>query len=441
MVPENFKFGGGATETIIHPLIAVLLLLAVAFIWFLPRKFVIAPLLLVGILVPYGQQLVVGTVHFPVLRILILAGCFRFSMSIPQKWDSFDKLFVLWAVCRAAAVILLFMKFGAFISQIGFLLDVLGGFFVLRSLIRDQADIRRTVQVLLAVTVVLAGCMLYEHFGGINLFGYLGGVPISPDFRLERLRAQGPFGHPILAGTFGATLLPLFVWLWLGARVRIAAAVGIIASSVITVMSASSTPVMAYAAAVLSICLWPVRRRLAAIRWAGIVTILVLALVMKAPIWFLLARVDIAGGSSGFHRAMLIDAFFRHFRDWWLVGTDSNADWGYFLWDTANQYVTEGETGGLAALVCFIALIVTCFRRIGTACRATRGNRRSEWLYWLLGATLVSHVVAFFGIFYFDQTRIAWLVLLAVVVAATKPTTENGGVPSPICTATVEQHA
>jgi hypothetical protein len=50
---------------------------------------------------------------------------------------------------------------------------------------------------------------------------------------------------------------------------------------------------------------------------------------MKAPVWFLIARIDLAGGSSGYHRAMLIDTFLRHFGDWWLLGTKDAFSWGW----------------------------------------------------------------------------------------------------------------
>jgi len=49
------------------------------------------------------------------------------------------------------------------------------------------------------------------------------------------------------------------------------------------------------------------------------------------------------------------------------------------------------------------------------------GDRAKEWYFWLLGAALFSHAVAFFGISYFDQTRMAWFALLVVIVAATAP--------------------
>jgi hypothetical protein len=176
---------------------------------------------------------------------------------------------------------------------------------------------------------------------------------------------------------------------------------------------------MAYAAAVFGICLWPVRRRLAILRWGFISLVVALALVMKAPFWFLVARVDVVGGSSGYHRAMLIDQTIRHFSNWWLVGTASNGEWGLDMWDTCNQFVTEGLSGGLVALVCFVSLIWICFQRLGKARRSSVGDREAEWFYWLLGVTLFSQVVAFFGIVYFDQMHMVWFALLAIIVAAT----------------------
>jgi hypothetical protein len=142
---------------------------------------------------------------------------------------------------------------------------------------------------------------------------------------------------------------------------------------------------------------------------------------MNAPVWFLIARVDIVGGSSGYHRARLVNDFITHFPDWWLVGTIENARWGNTMWDLSNQYVAEGEVGGLVTFVCFLALICICFSRIGTARKSVEGDRSKEWYFWILGATLFSHVVGFFGISYFDQTRVSWFALLAIIVIATAP--------------------
>jgi hypothetical protein len=66
-----------------------------------------------------------------------------------------------------------------------------------------------------------------------------------------------------------------------------------------------------------------------------------------------------------------------------------------------------------------LALICICFSRIGRARKAVEGDREKEWYFWLFGAALFSHIVAFFGISYFDQTRVSWFALLAMIMSAT----------------------
>ena len=421
MQPDNFKFGGGPAETLLHPAVLAALLIAIPAILFLRRKYALAPVLLLAFLVPLGQQVVVGGVHITVLRIVILTGLIRMVSSKPGKLDTLDKLFLLWACIRAVAFLLLFTEMAALINQFGFLWDTVGGFLLLRFLVQGEEDVERLIRVLALISIILATCMFYERIWDVNVFGYLGGISIAPTVREGALRAQGPFAHALLAGTFGATLLPLFVWLWTTRTSRIIAASGLVASTAITVLSASSSPIIAYAAAVFAICLWPLRNYLRIFRWGFVIALTAIALVMKAPVWFLIARVDLIGGSSGYHRAMLIDQFLRHFSDWWLFGTNANGTWGWDLWDTCNQYVTEGESGGLATLICFVALISCAFTRLGRARRTEAGNLTREWYFWSLGAALFAHVVAFWGIAYFDQTRMLWFAMLATVVAATAP--------------------
>jgi len=141
---------------------------------------------------------------------------------------------------------------------------------------------------------------------------------------------------------------------------------------------------------------------------------------MKAPVWFLIAHIDLTGGSSGYHRAELVDQFIRHFSDWCLIGTRDAATWAWDMWDQQNQYVDVGETGGLASLVFFIAMISRISARIGNARKLVEGDGR-EWLMWFLGASLFANLVAFFGVNYFDQSRIAWFLLLAMIAAASAP--------------------
>ena len=139
---------------------------------------------------------------------------------------------------------------------------------------------------------------------------------------------------------------------------------------------------------------------------------------MKAPVWMLINHVDLVGGNSSYHRAMLVDQFVRHFWDWCFIGVASTKEWGWDMWDQANQFVAEGFSGGLATFVCFVLAVSWSFGRMATARRASAGDRSKQWLCWLLGSALFTHVVAFFGISFSDQSAFAWYALLAMMGAA-----------------------
>jgi hypothetical protein len=427
MPPDHLKFGGGAEHTLLHPLVLIAMLLVLVLMFSLRRKYLIVPLLLITFLVPLGQQLVVGGLHIFVLRIVVLAGVIRMLVSrraegttrIAGGFDNFDKLFVAWALFHAIAFVVLFSRMGALINQLGYVWDSLGAFFLLRYLIRDAKDIERAIRAFALVAAVIAAGMLIEHFRHFNGFGLLGGVRVEPEVRNGLVRAQGPFGHPLLAGTFGAILLPLFFWLWRSGGSKRIAVLGVVSSTLIVLLTGSSTPILAYAAGIAAVFMWPLRKRMRLVRWGIVGALIALHIVMKAPVWFLISHIDVVGGSSSDHRAQLVNLFIRHIGDWWLLGTDGNSNWGWTMWDTANQYVEEGWRGGLGAFLCFVGLIAIGFSRVGRARRRVQGDRRQEWYFWLLGAALFANMVAFFGISYFDQTRIAWFVLLAMISAAT----------------------
>jgi hypothetical protein len=423
--PGFSAFGGGTSSSVLHPIVLAGLIVVAVLTFVLPRKYVIVPLLLGILLTPAGQNLYIG-VHLYVYRILILIGWVRLLSSkpssgrfLPGGFITLDKVFLAWAVYRALAVVLLFGQFGAVTNQAAFLLDSLGGYFLFRSLIRDDQDVRGVVRVFAAVAMVSAVVMLIELRTGRNILGSLGGIRLISDVRNGRIRAQGVFAHSILAGSFGATVLPLFLWLWKREKARVVATIGAFSASIMVFACASSTPIAAWFGGIGAVCLWPIRKNMRVVRWGIVFALIALQLVMKAPVWYVLAHIDLAGGSSGWNRANLIDTFIRHVRDWWLIGTHDNVNWGWDMWDQCNQFVTEGETGGLVAFGCFITMIVICFKKIGKARKAVEGKPKKEWLFWLLGAAMFAQVMAFMGVDYFDQSIFVWYALLAIIPVAT----------------------
>lgn len=411
--------GHGASGTVLHPLVAMGLLVTIALVLWRPRKYVIVPLLLCTFLVPRGQQLLLLGAHFYVRLILIVAAFIRVvtdKFRIAGGFNAVDKIFIVWACYRVFAAVVTNWPSGT-TEQLAFLLIALCGYFLLRYLIRDEEDIARTAKTLAVIALVLGICMVYERHFLINPFGaYLGGVPAVPEIRNGAARAQATFGHSISAGCFGGTLIPLFVWLW-SRKDRAPAVAGILGSTLMVLTVNSSTPLLAYMAGILGLLLWPVRRSMKAVRWAIVVTIVVMAIAMNAPVWFVIARVDVVGGSGGYDRAFLIDTCVRHFKDWWLIGTNQNGGWGYDMWDLSDQFVAEAEVGGLVTLTCFIAIIAMCFSRLGKMRK--RVKRNQQWLLWCLGSVMLAHIFSYLGVSYWDQNQIWWFAFLAMVSAVT----------------------
>ena len=203
-----------------------------------------------------------------------------------------------------------------------------------------------------------------------------------------------------------------------GWRFRKIVVIGIISSTAMTIACNSSTPVLGYAAGVLALCLWPVRAWMRVIRWGIVLTLVSLHLVMKAPVWNLINRIDISGGSSSWHRYMLVDQCIRHVGDWWLFGVKDTSVWGWDMWDTANQYVATCDKSGLIPFILFLAILVYGFKYLGRARRVAGKDKKRAFFIWTLGAALFANAIAFFGISYADQIIVAWYGLLALISTA-----------------------
>jgi hypothetical protein len=266
--------------------------------------------------------------------------------------------------------------------------------------------------------VVLAVCMLGEHVFGKNVFALFGGINEDPEVRKGHIRAQAAFAHPILAGTFGATMFPLFFGLWWwGKRQKGLAIIGTAAAAIMVITSASSTPIGAVMGGLAGLGAWRFRHNMKRVRWWIVIGMILLQLKMHNPIWHVLVRFNITEGSTGWHRYELIDQFIRHFKDWWLIGTRENDTWGIDTWDSANQYVATGISGGVVAFFFLILTIKRGFRAVGLARKKAEGDLMREGRIWMLGAVLLAQVAAFLGISYFDQTVVVWCLTLAMISA------------------------
>jgi len=435
----NNRFGAGVGSTVLHPLIAVAMVIACVLILVLPRKYAMIPFMLFVIFAPMGQQIYVAGVHVYADRVLILFGFVRIGITkltsqeeiIPWKINSIDKLFVGCSIFGALATVLLFLEMGAVVNQVGALWDAIGGYFLLRFMIQDQEDIARFIKVLAGSMLVLGATMLNESLRAQNVFGLITGN-WSVTIREGAIRAQGPFAGPIVAGTFGATALCFCVWLWKSKSSRTFAVIGIIGCTIVTFTSQSSTPLLTYLASLLGLSLWFLRKYMRVIRWGIVLMLISLHMVMKAPVWFIIDHVDLIAGNSGFHRAMLINDLIMRFSEWWLIGIKTTKIWGWDMWDQANQFVGVGENGGLIALIFFIWMISKGFGWVGQARKVVEVDTKKEWELYLLGTVLFAYVVSFFGISFSRGVEVyPWHALFAMIAVMTTPILQGSAVAVP----------
>jgi hypothetical protein len=428
MEPGHNRFGGGAAATLLHPVVAVWMLIAIVLILTLPRKKAIAPLFLALLTIPTGQVLLVGGLHFTMMRILVLVGLVRvvrFKASSSGRWfatgfNRIDQVVVLWMVSAFVVITVQWMNAEMLTASLGNLVDTLGGYAVVRFFITDDEAVSRTLRVWAAVCVIYGACMINEQITGVNVFNWLGGVILPRDVIVRDgvLRSTAVLG-PLAGGVFAGVLIPLFLWLSTEKKSRMAAYLGLAGATAVLITAHASTPWMSCGAALLGFGFWPLRKQMRIIRWGIALTLVALHLVMKAPVWHLISRVDLTGSSSSWHRYTLVNQTIRHFSDWWLIGYRHYDQWDWDMWDTSNLFVAAALTGGLVTLVLVIWVFKRSFGAIGTARKRVSGDRKQEWCLWCWGSALFAVVVSSFGIAFLYQSQLFLLALLSCICVVT----------------------
>jgi hypothetical protein len=206
--------------------------------------------------------------------------------------------------------------------------------------------------------------------------------------------------------------------LWGEEKYKVAAATGLLGATMMVWASHASTSWLAYGSGLLGLSFWFLRKKMRLIRMGLVAVLVVLHLVMNGPVWSLIAKIDLTGGSSSYHRYYLVDNCIRHFSDWWLLGYRYYGTWGMDMWDLCDQWVVCALTGGLITLVLFIMIYTRSFSLIGKTRKQVQGDRKQEWRLWCLGSILFANVVASFGINYMIQLQVLLFMFVAFVSIA-----------------------
>jgi hypothetical protein len=410
-----------------NPLALLLFLACAIALLAVPRKWAPVPLLIGCTYMTMGQGINIG-INLPVYRMLLLVGVLRVIVkqeSLPGGLNLIDKLMIAWGVWTVFCSFFHDPTREGPIYASGMVFNQALPYFLIRSWCADIDEVGDVIRIIAILLIPLAAEMLVEKLTGKNSFAVFGKVSPYVLVRDGKLRAQGPFGTPILAGTLGATCIPLFIGIL--KRHRIEAMLGIGAGLFIVFSSASSGPVMSLMAGAGALMLWKWKAGVGIMRKGMVIMYILLSFVMAKPPYYLISRIDLSGGSTGWHRSFLIDQTIVYFKEWWLVGTDTTRHWmpmqGIGIdpnhTDITNYYIAFGASAGLLGMLLVIWMLVAAFRWVGRVHDARiEGNRDDGFMIWCLGACLFSHVVTGISVSYFDQTMLYYWLSVAVISSA-----------------------
>lgn len=398
----------------------------IALFFLLPRRWAPFPLLMGACYMTFGQVIEVGPFHFTVIRILVAVGVIRVLLRHERPVGGLcriDWMMIVWASWALFSSVFHLMPQYALINRLGLVYNALGIYLLIRCFCQNREDVEGLIKMTAVLLVPVALEMLNEQLTQHNHFAVFGNVPEIPELRNERFRSQGPFAHAILAGTIGAVCAPLMIGIW--RKHLCIAMIGPLACLLMVVTSASSGPIMSLLVGIFAIILWRCRHMTRQMRIAAVLGYILLDLVMKAPAYYLIARIDLAGGSTGWHRARLLESAMEHISEWWWAGTDftrhwmpTGVPWNTDHTDITNYYLEMGVTGGLPLMLLLIAVLTAAFTSVGQTVRCTPDQPLYRFMVWTLGASLFSHAATFISVSYSDQSVIFLYLTLASIASA-----------------------
>ncbi|EAR59930.1 hypothetical protein [Neptuniibacter caesariensis] len=411
VMPENFGQGEWVGNTTLHPIGVLVLGISILAILAFNRDKVLQPFFLLLCFISPAQRIVVAGADFNFFRLAILTLFIRVLMKGENKFfvvQPFDVLFFIYTVVYS---LIYAYSSGSLGDPIAKGVELILLYFCVRSVARTTPDVIKVFRFLSLLSIPVCCFFIVEAITGRNFFSVLGGVPEFTKIREGRLRCQGPFPHPIIAGCFWAILFPVFLSMYIQFKQK-KYLLACVCAFFIVVTTASSTTLLALLSAPFFMSLYLVRKHIKLLFYSGLACLVCLHMVMSAPVWHLLSRIGAVGGSTSHFRYMLIDKFISHSHEWFLLGTNSTAHWFFGAQDLTNQFVLVGVRSGFLGLFLFVCLLWLFYKKIYFIVRVSQYKVFS----WGVFSAMSVSCVSFLGVSYFGQAVYLFNFLFSIVV-------------------------
>lgn len=417
---ERFEALSYTDQVNIHPLGLAILGVTLCCLLVLKRQHILVPVLLMLCFVAPAQRILFAGIDLSFLRIaaivLVLVSLARGWIGT-VRWNWLDAAVVAFALLTVPAALLRGSS-GALGGVLGKAGDLAASYVAARAIIRDRATWVVLIRTLFLISIPVSIFFVVEKTTGRNMFSIFGGVPEVTAIRDGKLRAQGAFAHPILAGSWWAICVPLF----LSARYfdpspifrRAIPILGTSCAVLLLVMTASSTPLGALLVGGMAWFAYAYRRTVWDMRWGILAVAFVLHMLAESGLHGLfLARLSFVSGSTGYHRYLLIDAAINRVPEWFLFGVNSTWHWGIGLDDVCCQYVAACVSGGITVFILLMIIVVNSIT-IPWRYAMQASDEVSRRLAWGVMAAMATNAAAFIAVTYFGQIVFLLALLTAV---------------------------
>ena len=416
-----FKDVWNYNTTVIHPLGAFVFITCAFLILTFNKDWVFVPILVILCFVSNAQRVSIAGMDFPFSRLIILTTWLRILIKGEHKTINFSKpdlILLMWLFARGFVYALQWGKREAVVYQLGEAFNTCGFYFMARAFISSSEDVKQFGRQLALIALPLSVFFAIEWVTGRNYFSIFGGVEFITWVRNGRLRCEGAFSHPLVAGYFWGVAIPFMATLYdkRGWHRKIAVT-GTGCGLLIVASTASSTPVLGILAGMFGWCFYFVRNRIFHIVSGTITLIIVLHIYIRAPVWHLISRINVVGGSTGDHRYRLINAFFTNVTDWFFLGFRNTDLWGRGLGDVTNEFILQAVRGGFISLMLFVLLITYIMYLLQKRARIAENNFAERFVTWNMWVVLFMQCTIFFSLSVFGQAAVLFYLSLGITAS------------------------
>lgn len=405
-----------------YGLIISLLLVAAAFA--VRTAFLPAVLLATVAITPSRESFSIATIDIQWARLVALAMLLRMAVTfrMPKRGLIAADYFYL-SYCLVSMIALTARQGGAgFVYSAGEICNSAAAFIIGRRWLdvgRNSEAMRALLRTGAVASLAVAPVAVLISLSGENPLAGIVEIP-PPAARANGFRATVMLDHAILFGCFWAIVNILFIG-DIFAKPNSLSVVGFCGSGLCVFAAGSSTPIGAWVAGALCLCGFRLRRHMRLICAAIVTCCAVLALFMNRPLWFVIASFDVAGGSTAYHRAWLIDAGIRNFGEWAVLGVDSTAHWDSWglLWDVTNHFLLDGVRGGALRLGLGVSLFMIALGGYLKSSMRDR-DRQSCLLSWAWLSAGVAFLAASVGVAFFGSSTFWFFLYVGAGVRAAR---------------------